>query len=219
MHPLPVRSALFLGLLVSTACGSKAGSGVDSGSGGWDAPLGDLLDGKTMGTGGDSGAGESGTVADAPAVSSGGADGGGRDWVGGDRAYLPAHSPDGRIPDCIWTLLRQCCGAPGDRCVAMVGDGGTLAMCWPTGERETADMYIFSAYGSDGTLCFSVQPKPSINGYAFHNGVGQEVATYTVLGDGTWNIDVFCDGAMFRSSLPLDCTTVLGECYVGYCPL
>jgi hypothetical protein len=102
----------------------------------------------------------------------------------------------------------------------MVADGGaSLANCWPTGERETADIDSLSVYGSDGALCFTDQPKPGTSGRAFYNGAGQEVASYTFVGDGTLSIDVSCDGAMYRSSLPLSCATELGACYRGYCPL
>jgi hypothetical protein len=224
-----IHPALLAGLLGSTACGGKVGTGADGGVVGSDAPSGDSSDGRTMGLDSDSGAGGTGTMdgasistPDAPFVGTGGADGGGRDWVGGDRAYLPAHSPDGSIPDCIWALLRQCCGAPGDRCAETISDGGLYqALCWPTGQRETFDneKHITSGYNSDGTLCFREEVKPGLNGYALYDGAGQEIATYVYAYDGTGQFEVSCDGATFRSTLPLECSRVLGECYVGYCPL
>jgi len=226
-----ICSALLAGLVASTGCGGKSVAAVDGGAAGWDGPSpGNVPDGKMTAMGSDGSGDASGAIdrpfvdsLDAPLTGAGGTDGGARDWVGADRAYLPAHSPDGSIPDCIWTLLRQCCGAPGDRCVEMIADGGVSAsMCWPTGERETEDIYGFSVYGSDGTLCFTVKPKPGTNANAFYNGAGQEVASYTPLNDGTLQIDVSCDGSTYRSVLPLDCSTVLGQrgkCMPGYCPL
>jgi hypothetical protein len=151
--------------------------------------------------------GSSVDIPDVPLLVSGGADGGARDWSGSDRAYLPAHSPDGSIPDCIWALLRACCGAPGDRCVETISDGGIYqSLCWPAGERETFDnnKHSIKAYSSDGTLCFREEVKPGTNGYAFYNGAGQEVATYVFPNDGTGQIEVSCDGATFRSTLPLE---------------
>lgn len=225
MRTLLIRSVLMAGLLALTGCGGTAGGSVDSGTAGLDAPPGNLPDGKTTGMGGDGGAmdGPSVDSPDVPLPDAGGADAGGRDWVGGDRAYLPARSPDGSVPECIWTLLRQCCGAPGDRCIGMTGDGGdSHATCWPTGERQISDSDSLSVYSSDGTLCFTDQPKPSINGHAFYDGAGREIASYTFVGDGTWNISVSCDGATFRASFPLNCATALGvggKCFAGYCPL
>jgi hypothetical protein len=189
-------------------------------------------DGKTTAIGSDSGAGGSGALdgapinsPDAPPMGTGGADGGGRDGTAGDRAYLPAHSPDGSIPDCIWALLQQCCGPLGDRCVeADSADGIYQSICWPTGERQTVDnnTYTVIGYASDGTVCFTDKPKAGTNANAFYNGAGEEVATYTSLNDGTWQINVACDGAIYRSALPLSCETVLGwrgNCLPGFCPM
>ena len=228
-----ICSALLAGLVVSTGCGGKSVAAVDGGAGGWDGPSpGNVPDGKMTGMGSDGSGDASGAIdgpfvdsLDAPLTGAGGADGGARDWVGADRAYLPAHSPDGSIPDCIWTLLRQCCGAPGDRCVETISDGGIYeAICWPTGERQSVDnnTYTVIGYASDGTVCFTDKPKPGTNANAFYDGAGQEVATYTSLNDGTLQINVTCDGATYRSTLPLGCSTVLGQrgkCLPGYCPL
>jgi hypothetical protein len=57
--------------------------------------------------------------------------------------------------------LRQCCGAPGDRCVA---DGrGRRDFCVHVlanrGAGDGRHVHGFSVYGSDGTLCFSVQAE------------------------------------------------------------
>jgi hypothetical protein len=224
--------AVLPGLVASTACGSKAGAAVDGGITGPDTEPNAITDGRVIGTGSDGGARDSAPMdasstisPDAPFSGERGADGGGRDGSGIDRVYLPLHSPDGSIPDCIWTLLRQCCGAPGDRCTEEWWDGGVdETQCWPTGERETFSdtTGTLLAYSSDGTLCFTSMPKPGgSNSFAFYNGAGQEVATYSYLNDGSGQVQISCDGATYRATPPLECSTVLGQrgrCLLGNCP-
>ena len=186
-----------------------------------------MPDGNTTNTAGNSGSVDalSAMLPDTPPVGTGAEDGGARDRFSSDRAYLPAQSPDGSIPDCVWSLLRQCCGAPGDGCMQNLWDGGAGdSLCWPTGERQTYDAHTFilKVYSADGTVCLTRKPKlPADGTYVFYDTTGEAVATYRDLNDGSERGEISCGGATYLSPGPLECSTVLGmrgRCYRGFCP-
>ena len=222
----PSVPTIVASFLLFASCGGKGG--VDGGSVVADGAPSSMPDGNTTSTGGNSGTldASSAMPPDTPPVAAGAKDGGAMDWISSDRAYLPAQSPDGSIPDCVWSLLRQCCAPPGDFCVEALWDGGAVdeSLCWPTGERETYDnhTFILKAYSADGTVCFTRKPKVPADGtYVFYDTTGEAVATYRNLSDGIDQVEVSCDGATYRATGPLECSTVLGlrgGCHIGFCP-
>ena len=164
-------------------------------------------------------------AADAPSSGVDATDASARDAAGSDRGYLPSQSPDGSIPDCMWALFRQCCAAPGESCVETLWDGGGVddTQCWPTGERETYNdtTHTRQAYTSDGALCFTIAPSGEYATYGVYDGLGQEVATYLVLNDGSGQVQISCDGTTYLSTPPFSCSTILGmrgKCVTGPCP-
>ena len=219
----PVHSAVLAGFVVLAGCGSKGGARVDGAEVG-DSSVGRLPDVETLDGAATGGPADAllASSPDVPATGMDGRDGSTREAFSGDRGYLPVDPPDGGIPGCIWTLLRQCCGSPTDLCISEIINGGVSGyVCWPTGELNVVDSTGgIVGYASDGTVCYT-QKLTHINGtdlgMAFYDSTGTEVATYRYI-QGSQQVEVACDGATFLTTPYLNCLTAIGNCKRGICP-
>jgi len=207
--------------LVLAGCGGKGGAHVDGAEVG-DGSVGRLPDVETL-DGAATGGPADALLASSPDASATGMDerdGSTRETFSGDRGYLPVDPPDGGMPGCIWTLLRQCCGSPTDLCISQVLNLGTSGyVCWSTGELNVANGSTIVGYASDGSVCYTQKPT-HINGtdpgMAFYDSTGAEVATYRYI-QGSQQVEVACDGATFLATPPFTCVTALGNCKAGIC--